>query len=141
MKKLIVFFFQELTKEELTAAQTSIAFGCIKYADLSHNRVMDYVFSFDKVYLVRFYHASHFIFIVFLVCSSWTITITSKIFILKVLYKKVQILYSKCLASFTNFTTRRIKQTWNLLFHKQLKKRTVLIFLCPVSTKGPYTLR
>ena len=40
---------KELTKEELEAAQTSVAYGCIKYADLCHNRVMDYVFSFDKV--------------------------------------------------------------------------------------------
>lgn len=40
---------KELTKEELEAAQTSVAYGCIKYADLSHNRVMDYVFSFDKM--------------------------------------------------------------------------------------------
>ncbi|XP_014341501.1 arginine--tRNA ligase, cytoplasmic isoform X2 [Latimeria chalumnae] len=38
-----------LTPEELTAAQTSVAFGCIKYADLSHNRTNDYVFSFDKM--------------------------------------------------------------------------------------------
>ncbi|KAK2524949.1 hypothetical protein Q9233_009268 [Columba guinea] len=38
-----------LTPEELKAAQTSIAFGCIKYADLSHNRLNDYVFSFDKM--------------------------------------------------------------------------------------------
>merc|ERR1712141_158316 len=40
---------KELTQEELAAAQTSVAYGCIKYADLSHNRVMDYVFSFDKM--------------------------------------------------------------------------------------------
>ena len=26
-----------------------MAYGCVKYADLSHNRVNDYVFSFDKV--------------------------------------------------------------------------------------------
>uniref|UniRef100_A0A667Z2E1 Arginine--tRNA ligase, cytoplasmic n=1 Tax=Myripristis murdjan TaxID=586833 RepID=A0A667Z2E1_9TELE len=38
-----------LTLEELTKAQTSVAFGCIKYADLSHNRINDYVFSFDKM--------------------------------------------------------------------------------------------
>lgn len=38
-----------LTAEELTAAQKSIAYGCIKYADLSHNRTLDYVFSFDKM--------------------------------------------------------------------------------------------
>lgn len=40
---------KELTKTELESAQTSVAYGCIKYADLCHNRVMDYVFSFDKV--------------------------------------------------------------------------------------------
>ncbi|XP_053703744.1 arginine--tRNA ligase, cytoplasmic [Synchiropus splendidus] len=38
-----------LTPEELRLAQRSVAFGCIKYADLSHNRVNDYVFSFDKM--------------------------------------------------------------------------------------------
>lgn len=38
-----------LTPEELKQAQEAIAYGCIKYADLSHNRVNDYVFSFDKM--------------------------------------------------------------------------------------------
>merc|ERR1719383_573429 len=38
-----------LTPEELLKAQRSVAFGCIKYADLSHNRINDYVFSFDKM--------------------------------------------------------------------------------------------
>jgi len=38
-----------LTEEEFTAAKEAVAYGCIKYADLSHNRVNDYVFSFDKV--------------------------------------------------------------------------------------------
>ncbi|XP_068600714.1 arginine--tRNA ligase, cytoplasmic [Brachionichthys hirsutus] len=38
-----------LTPEEVTKAQRAVAFGCIKYADLSHNRVNDYVFSFDKM--------------------------------------------------------------------------------------------
>lgn len=40
---------KDLTKEELSAAQTSVAYGCIKYADLSSNRTADYVFSFDKM--------------------------------------------------------------------------------------------
>lgn len=38
-----------LSPEELTKAQEAVAYGCIKYADLSHNRVNDYVFSFDKM--------------------------------------------------------------------------------------------
>lgn len=38
-----------LTPEELEKAQQAVAFGCIKYADLSHNRINDYVFSFDKM--------------------------------------------------------------------------------------------
>ncbi|CAK9832851.1 Arginine--tRNA ligase, cytoplasmic [Anthophora retusa] len=38
-----------LTEEELKIAQESIAYGCIKYADLSHNRNHEYVFSFDKM--------------------------------------------------------------------------------------------
>lgn len=40
---------QVLTPEELKEAQEAVAYGCIKYADLSHNRVNDYIFSFDKV--------------------------------------------------------------------------------------------
>lgn len=38
-----------LTHEELKAAEEAVAYGCIKYADLSHNRCHDYVFSFDKM--------------------------------------------------------------------------------------------
>uniref|UniRef100_T1H072 arginine--tRNA ligase n=1 Tax=Megaselia scalaris TaxID=36166 RepID=T1H072_MEGSC len=38
-----------LTKEELEKAQNSVAYGCIKYADLSHNRINEYMFSFDKM--------------------------------------------------------------------------------------------
>lgn len=40
---------QVLSAEELRAAQMSVAYGCIKYADLSHNRLNDYIFSFDKM--------------------------------------------------------------------------------------------
>ncbi|KAG0413687.1 hypothetical protein HPB47_009160 [Ixodes persulcatus] len=38
-----------LTPEELKRAQEAVAYGCIKYADLSHNRVHEYVFSFDRM--------------------------------------------------------------------------------------------
>lgn len=38
-----------LTPQELKTAQEAIAYGCIKYADLSHNRNHEYVFSFDKM--------------------------------------------------------------------------------------------
>jgi arginyl-tRNA synthetase len=40
---------QHLTADELLAAQKAVAYGCIKYADLSHNRNGDYIFSFDKM--------------------------------------------------------------------------------------------
>ncbi|KAI6197458.1 putative arginine--tRNA ligase, cytoplasmic [Aphelenchoides besseyi] len=40
---------QVMTPEELTAAQESVAYGCIRYADLSNGRVSDYVFSFDRM--------------------------------------------------------------------------------------------
>lgn len=40
---------QVLTPAELKQAQEAVAYGCIKYADLSHNRINDYVFSFDKM--------------------------------------------------------------------------------------------
>lgn len=38
-----------LTEEELKLAEEAVAIGCIKYADLSHCRTNDYVFSFDKM--------------------------------------------------------------------------------------------
>ena len=38
-----------LSADELTAAQQAVAYGCIKYADLSHNRTGEYIFSFDKM--------------------------------------------------------------------------------------------
>lgn len=39
----------DLSVEEFNAAQKSIGLGCIKYADLCHNRTKDYVFSFDRM--------------------------------------------------------------------------------------------
>ncbi|XP_057369388.1 arginine--tRNA ligase, cytoplasmic-like isoform X1 [Daphnia carinata] len=38
-----------LTPEELESAQNAVAYGCVKYSDLAHNRNGDYVFSFDKM--------------------------------------------------------------------------------------------
>lgn len=38
-----------LTPEELEKAKRSVAYGCIKYADLSHNRTSEYIFSFDRM--------------------------------------------------------------------------------------------
>lgn len=38
-----------LAPEELQRAQEAVAYGCIKYADLAHNRVHEYVFSFDRM--------------------------------------------------------------------------------------------
>jgi len=38
-----------LSPAELEAAQVSVAYGCIKYSDLSHNRNHEYMFSFDKM--------------------------------------------------------------------------------------------
>jgi len=38
-----------LSEEELKAAQESVAYGCVKYSDLSHNHAHEYVFSFDKM--------------------------------------------------------------------------------------------
>ena len=32
-----------LNEEELSAAQTNVAYGCIKYADLSHNRYISFL--------------------------------------------------------------------------------------------------
>lgn len=38
-----------LNQEEMNEAQRNVAFGCIKYADLSKNCKNEYVFSFDKM--------------------------------------------------------------------------------------------
>ena len=38
-----------LNEDEMRAAQKAIAYGCIKYSDLSHNRANEYIFSFDKM--------------------------------------------------------------------------------------------
>ena len=48
-KVYVALILQVLNQEELDAAQRSVAYGCIKYADLCHNRINDYVFSFDRV--------------------------------------------------------------------------------------------
>ncbi|KAI6659083.1 Arginyl-tRNA synthetase [Oopsacas minuta] len=40
---------KELTTDELRLAQESVAYSCIKYADLCHDRRRDYVFSFNKM--------------------------------------------------------------------------------------------
>jgi arginyl-tRNA synthetase len=57
-----------LTPEELESAQQAVAYGCIKYSDLAHNRNGDYVFSFDKVNLVTCFKKSlkfHYILFIF----------------------------------------------------------------------------
>ncbi|XP_064105491.1 arginine--tRNA ligase, cytoplasmic-like isoform X2 [Macrobrachium nipponense] len=38
-----------LTSEEFIKARDAVAYGCIKYADLSHDRSRDYIFSFDRM--------------------------------------------------------------------------------------------
>lgn len=41
--------YENMSEEEFQKAYEAVAYGCIKYADLSQNRRSDYVFSFDKV--------------------------------------------------------------------------------------------
>ncbi|XP_068223557.1 arginine--tRNA ligase, cytoplasmic-like isoform X1 [Palaemon carinicauda] len=38
-----------LSSEEFLKARDAVAYGCIKYADLSHDRSRDYIFSFDRM--------------------------------------------------------------------------------------------
>lgn len=40
---------KDLSEEEFRSIQEAIAYGCIKYSDLSHNRNAEYQFSFDKM--------------------------------------------------------------------------------------------
>lgn len=40
---------KELTSEEFVKARDAVAYGCIKYADLCHDRSRDYIFSFDRM--------------------------------------------------------------------------------------------
>lgn len=69
---IVVLILQALTAEELEAAERSVAYGCIKYADLSHTRTNDYVFSFDKVRNngPRFYYISG---VLYMACRCWRI--------------------------------------------------------------------
>ena len=43
------FLLHKLTADERQKVYEAVAYGCIKYADLSHNRINDYIFSFDKM--------------------------------------------------------------------------------------------
>lgn len=45
-----------MTPEEFEEAKAAVAYSCIKYADLSHNRCHEYVFSFDKVNRISAMH-------------------------------------------------------------------------------------
>ena len=38
-----------LNDEEMLAAEMNVAYGCVKYPDLSHKRNHEYIFSFDKM--------------------------------------------------------------------------------------------
>lgn len=58
-----------LTPSELKAAQEAVAYGCIKYADLSHNRTNDYVFSFDKMLDDRGNTAAYLLYSFTRICS------------------------------------------------------------------------
>ena len=40
---------EHFTKEEIESTSKALAYGCIKYSDLSNNRNKEYVFSFDKM--------------------------------------------------------------------------------------------
>lgn len=40
---------EELTEQEISKAKQAVAYGCIKYADLSRDRNKDYIFSFDQM--------------------------------------------------------------------------------------------
>uniref|UniRef100_A0AC35TYK5 Arginine--tRNA ligase n=1 Tax=Rhabditophanes sp. KR3021 TaxID=114890 RepID=A0AC35TYK5_9BILA len=39
----------EMSPEQMIAAQESVGYGCVKYADLSNNRNSDYTFSYDRM--------------------------------------------------------------------------------------------
>jgi arginyl-tRNA synthetase len=43
----------KLTPPERAAMVTSVAYGCVKYADLSQKRTKDYAFSFDRMLAVK----------------------------------------------------------------------------------------
>jgi arginyl-tRNA synthetase len=40
-----------MSEEQLAKAKEALAYGCIKFADLSQSRTNDYVFSFNQVTL------------------------------------------------------------------------------------------
>ncbi|KAK0417930.1 hypothetical protein QR680_013285 [Steinernema hermaphroditum] len=40
---------ENMSVEERAATSEAVAYNCIKYADLSHNRINDYIFSYDRM--------------------------------------------------------------------------------------------
>ena len=85
---IYIFFFAKkpkhkqivLSQEEMEAAQKAVAYGCIKYADLSHSRNADYIFSFDKMLDDKGNTAVYMLYAYTRICSiARSVNLTSKI--------------------------------------------------------------
>ncbi|KAK7085931.1 hypothetical protein SK128_023695 [Halocaridina rubra] len=58
-----------LSEEEFKKARDAVAYGCIKYADLCHDRTRDYIFSFDRMLDFRGNTAAYLLYALTRICS------------------------------------------------------------------------
>ncbi|KAA0191335.1 hypothetical protein HAZT_HAZT005147, partial [Hyalella azteca] len=58
-----------LTPHEFEKAKTAVAYGCIKYADLCHDRTRDYIFSFDRMLDFKGNTAAYLLYALTRICS------------------------------------------------------------------------
>lgn len=60
---------EALTPEEFDHVKRAVAYGCVKYADLCHDRTRDYVFSFDRMLDVKGNTAAYLLYALTRICS------------------------------------------------------------------------
>jgi len=58
-----------LSEEEFERAAKAVAYGCVKYADLCHDRIRDYVFSFDRMLSFSGNTAAYLLYALTRICS------------------------------------------------------------------------
>jgi len=58
-----------LSAEEFSRAARAVAYGCVKYADLCHDRIRDYVFSFDRMLSFSGNTAAYLLYALTRICS------------------------------------------------------------------------
>ncbi|KAF2367198.1 Arginine-tRNA ligase [Trinorchestia longiramus] len=60
---------EALSSQEFERAKQAVAYGCIKYSDLCHDRTRDYVFSFDRMLDFKGNTAAYLLYALTRICS------------------------------------------------------------------------